>query len=245
MFRSIVKLNQTLFPTSFQRRFVVHETINYPSKCHQFRPDHVDIYKESFTVLGLSENQTSTILASCPEISNVSFCDLQKTIDVLMQCQFGQEDLSALIVKHPYLLCIHPQCINDTYKNLIGMLKKKTVYNIMYNAPRIINEPWPEVEKKFKYLEKEMFVSVSEIAKSGALGYPISYIQERHIFLSRVGVFKQIKPKLKPHLRSNINPQISDILNSSDFVFSTKISGVTLLEFEVFQGLFSLEKDDL
>ncbi|XP_073989763.1 transcription termination factor 4, mitochondrial [Rhodnius prolixus] len=94
--------------------------------------------------------------------------------------------------------------------------------------------------KFINYPEEEFNITKSQIAKSGVLQYTLDFIKKRIEFLIRVGVYKKLQPKKSTH----VNPRLDIIVRTSDKEFSTKVAGVTLLEYEVFQQIFQKEEDD-
>lgn len=93
-----------------------------------------------------------------------------------------------------------------------------------------------------KYLTDIMKVDPTEASKSKVFSHSLDVIKCRHVFLNRLGLFKPKNPKVDPLLPSK-NPKMTNIYDTSDKEFATKICGVTLEEFETFRELFKREKD--
>lgn len=98
------------------------------------------------------------------------------------------------------------------------------------------------VEKKIDYLTKVMKVDETDASKSKVFSHSLDVIKCRHVFLSRLGLFKPRNPKVDP-LQPSKNPKMSHIYDTSDREFAVKTCGVTLEEFDTFRELYKREKE--
>lgn len=87
-----------------------------------------------------------------------------------------------------------------------------------------------------------MKVDETDAAKSKVFSHTLDVIKCRHVFLSRLGLFKPKNPKVDP-LQPSKNPKMAFIYDTSDREFAVKTCGVTLDEFETFRELYKREKD--
>lgn len=81
----------------------------------------------------------------------------------------------------------------------------------------------------------------TDASKSKVFSHSLDVIKCRHVFLSRLGLFKPRSPKADP-LEPSKNPKMTNIYDTSDREFAVKTCGVTLEEFETFQELYKREK---
>lgn len=81
-----------------------------------------------------------------------------------------------------------------------------------------------------------------EFQKCCWFALPLQEIRLRHEFLVRTGAYMTPNPK-KP-LLSKDNPQLKEILESSDKDFATRVGGVSPQEFQVFREMFSRQLAD-
>lgn len=193
-----------------------------------------------FTYYGFKYEDTSTLIKSCPDITRLSEDKLNEILNCWAQCNFGEDRMTSLILKHPNLILIQCKQVQSLHVYLSSKFKKSEVYEIFFSSPQLLKENIDSVNDKLYFLEEEFNITKSQIAKSGVLQYTLDFIKKRIEFLIRVGVYKKLQPKKSTH----VNPRLDIIVRTSDKEFSTKVAGVTLLEYEVFQQIFQKEEDD-
>lgn len=111
------------------------------------------------------------------------------------------------------------------------------------SSPCLIKENESAIEERYQYLTEVMRLEVPEIVKSEVFSKSLEHLKTRHMFLDRLGLFKPRSIRANPDEPSK-NHRLYQIVDSSDKSFATKIARVSLLEWEVFQDLYSKELRD-
>lgn len=118
---------------------------------------------------------------------------------------------------------------------------QKNIFRLVLASPNVITDSDDRTQQKMDYLTNVMRVDETEASKSTVFSYSLEVIQCRHVFLSRLGLFKPKNPKVDS-LQPSKNPKMSNIFDNADRDFAFKTCGVTLEEFETFRELFKREK---
>lgn len=182
------------------------------------------------------------MVAECPEILQMKD---EKLSDILMTwqgCNFGEKLLLSLLSSHPKLLTAEKIDIIKRITMLTQYFEgRRRVGKAIGTAPSIFYENWDIIFEKLDYLNK-LHIDSSEIASTGVLRFDLEHIKIRHEFLLRAGLYKMPTKNYKKSLDRNI--KLHSIVNTSDQVFSSNVAGLTLLEYEVFNDLYSVEKQN-
>lgn len=210
---------------------------------------HPSLWQKTFNFLINQQNfpQESCfqIITSYPQIFTTPLDTTFKQLEAWRACQFGEKRLQDLITKHPALIQ-HGNERHLTHRMafLLGYVtSQRNVWRILMSAPTVILESEKSLEQKFKYLLEVMRVEVSDIVKSDVFKYDLEFIKMRHIFLERLGMYKSKSLKKNKDISNekNSNPKLTQIVDTLDRRFATKVCFVTLEEYEVFQQLLRRE----
>lgn len=157
--------------------------------------------------------------------------------------QLGERDTITLLARFPELLNIqNSNQLNkriETIKKFVG--GGKNVFKVLLNSPEVVSEHTTSIEEKIDYMEKVMKLEPFDVCNSAAFSCDILKLKTRHIFLQRLGLF--IVKKRKDSVENSKNPKLSNITDTSDKRFATKVCHVLLEEYETFQDLYKRELD--
>lgn len=118
---------------------------------------------------------------------------------------------------------------------------QRNVFLLFLSSPNLITDPDAVTQKKIDYLTNVMKADETDVSKSTVFTRSLDEIKCRHVFLSRLGMFKPRNPKVDK-LEPSKNPKMCYIYDTSDREFAVKTCGVTLEEFETFRELYRREK---
>lgn len=191
---------------------------------------------------GFSPNRFLSMISKYPNVMYKSNDTLQKSMVSWRACQFGEKNVIELLETYPQLLEItdEPELIFKTleFQNYVG--NRKNVWRLYMNSPNIIYDKLKISEAKFNYLQNVMKVDASEIVKSAVFSLNLDVIKCRHIFLERLGSYK-IRSEKENAAEPSRNPNLSQIMDTSEKRFAVKVAFVTLEEFQAFQDLYNRE----
>lgn len=119
---------------------------------------------------------------------------------------------------------------------------EKNIFRLFLSSPNIITDSEAVIQKKIEYLTRIMKVDETDAAKSMVFSHSLDVIKCRHVFLSRLGLFKPKNPKVDP-LQPSSNPKMDYIYSTSNREFAVKTCRVTLEEFETFRELYKREQN--
>uniref|UniRef100_UPI00398E3A82 transcription termination factor 4, mitochondrial isoform X3 n=1 Tax=Pristiophorus japonicus TaxID=55135 RepID=UPI00398E3A82 len=193
------------------------------------------------TVLGLNPSSTIKVLVKCPELLGVKDHQLQSRIDNLRKHGLGEGSLQRVLVHCPQILNLSAKQVNNT----VRFFKDKCVFTgqhvteILRTSPNVLFEKFEELEYKFQYAYFRMGIKQPEIAKSEIFRMSLEELQQRHIFLERLGLYQTPDKKGQTQI---INPKLKDILTTSTDYFLAKVAMSTWEEFDVFKKLLSREE---
>ena len=111
------------------------------------------------------------------------------------------------------------------------------------NSPNVAFDNVNLLQKKIDYLKRVMKVDQSEATKSNIFSTSMEVIEQRHVFLERLGLYDAKHSKSADDQEPSKNPNLYQIVDTSDKRFATKVAFVTLEEFETFIDLFKKEKN--
>ncbi|XP_068150426.1 LOW QUALITY PROTEIN: transcription termination factor 4, mitochondrial [Drosophila tropicalis] len=201
---------------------------------------------ETFHNHGLDTINFLRIVTGNPAILKRSPQRIVDSIEIWRACQFGEYWLHLLLTKYPQLLDVGGDG-TDAHQLLshIAYLKSrvttnKNVWKLLMNSPNILAQSEKSLEEKLDYIIDVMRIEVPEIVKSSALALGIDELRCRHMFLTRLGLFKPRALKADPNEPST-NNKLYQITDTSEKTFATKICHITLPEYEVFKELFARE----
>lgn len=122
------------------------------------------------------------------------------------------------------------------------MNNDKNVFKVLLNSPNVAFDNVNLIEKKVNYLKNTMKVDQSEATKSKVFSVSLEVLEQRHVFLERLGLYDAKNSKREDHQEPSKNPNLYQIVDTSDKRFATKVAFVTLDEFETFIDLYKKEK---
>jgi hypothetical protein len=224
---------------SFIRKSYSTGNVTIKEEVAKSRPE----LRDKLVEFGIGREEVERMMERWPELTRQDVNRLEGVLEAWQQCQFGEENQVRLLATHPNLLSLSPTQVENTIVKLSSRFNNKYVYKIVYNAPDVMFEDWDMFEDKLDYLLNTVRASKTEIVNSGALGHPLPHLKQRLTFLCRAGAYTIPKPKTLPQEMPR-NPKLDVIVNSSDKYLATKVAGLTLFEYEVFQQLYSTVEGD-
>lgn len=200
---------------------------------------------QTFVDQGFQTSNFIKIIVQRPELLRRPPEKLIESLECLRETQFGDKNIFALIEQHPEML---------EYTDVRGLRKRfayirayaqttKNVFRLFISSPNILTDREAETGKKIQYFERVMNVDATDVAKSKVFSHSLDVIKCRHVFLTRLGLFKPKSPKADP-LEPSKNPTMHLIYDTSDRDFAIKTCNITLDEFETFQELYRRELDE-
>lgn len=193
---------------------------------------------------GFSSQKFTYMISQNPKLLTIPHEKLFASISNWRALQFGERDTVKLLEQYPELLHLsHTNDLNkkiDCIKDFIG--GGNNLFKLLFNSPSVLSQNLPTLNEKIDYLRNIMKVEPADVFNSDALSNEIITIKTRHIFLKRLGLY--VVKKKNETAEMSKNPKLSQITDTSDKRFATKVCHVTLEEFETFQELYQEELDD-
>lgn len=157
-------------------------------------------------------------------------------------CLHKNDLVRNLIISYPALLSLQKHEIESKFYHLRAVIgSPKFVSNLLMKCPQIMFQRLSQLQEVSDYISEEMVVrNAAEYYKSVALGCSFKEIKTRHVFLVRCGKYKTPNLKQSDKIPTG-NPSLSDIYDSSEEEFATRVAGLTLEEYVVFQAMFETE----
>lgn len=206
--------------------------------------DH-GLWKRTFCALanqGFTPDGFVNIISQQPSLLTRQPDQIVQTVECWRSTQFGDHRVLELLERYPELfdfrderMLLHRLAFLKLY-----VATAKNVWRLFMNSPNTITERETSLEAKIEYLQNTMRAEVSDVVKSSVFSHQLDSIRTRHTFLDRLGLFKPRSPKADPK-DPNRNPRMHQIFDTSDKEFASKVCGVSLEEWEVFQALFAKE----
>lgn len=165
-----------------------------------------------------------------------------KRIEIWRGCQFGGRLAHELIKQCPELLDFDDEeYVRGRVADLtVYAATKKNVWRLLMASPNLLIDNLPIFTAKCNYLDGIMKVDVTDAVKSGVFAYSLRRIRTRHMFMVRLGIYKE-RTKHYNEMDTDKNPRMRRIMDSSDEKFAKKVCGVSLLEYETFVELYRRE----
>ncbi|KAJ8897153.1 hypothetical protein PR048_002499 [Dryococelus australis] len=193
---------------------------------------------------GLNCEDGLAMLTVDPNFLTLNPSKFSETIELWRNCQLGEENMKRLLMSNYSFLQISMSEIAKRIPLLTHLCgTKRNLCNLLQNCPLVLTENWTAVQNKIEYLQTVMKFENVRIVKSMALNQSLDTIRKRHVFLERCGRYIAPDPKVDP-LVANKNPSLSNITDTSDKYFATKVASLSLEEYEVFCELFTEELDE-
>lgn len=159
--------------------------------------------------------------------------------------QFGYRRVLELLEQYPELFEFRDE---RQLGQRLALLKPyagtaKNIWRLLMNAPNLLTDAETLIEARIEYVSRRMRAELPDAVKSCVFAHSMESIRTRHTFLDRLGVFKLRSLKVNPLLdqANNRNPRMHAIFDTEDKEFATKVGGVQVEEWEVFQKLFAAE----
>lgn len=183
-------------------------------------------------------------MAHNPKLLNKTPEVLHNSIECWRSFQFGEKNVISLLENYPELMSIQnaAELVKrfDALKNYVNF--DKNVYKVLMCSPNVAFDNVNVIEKKVNYLKNVMKLDQSEATKSKVFSVSLEVLEQRHVFLERLGLYDSKNSKKEGDQEPSKNPNLYQIVDTSDKRFATKVAFVTLDEFETFIDLFKKEK---
>lgn len=204
-----------------------------------------DTWKKILDVLithGFSAMNVVDMAIRHPNLLKSSPQKLLQTWNTWAEILNQRSSARSLVMEHPVFLSLSKGDIISRCEQLRAVTGSyKFVANILSRCPQIMFQSLSELEQVTDYISTKMVVrNVAEYYNSTALGCTLEEVKTRHEFLVRCG--KYVTPNLKQSEKVPTgNASLTEIFDTSEEEFATRIAGVTLEEFVVFQTMYEEE----
>jgi len=193
---------------------------------------------------GFKSEKFAYMVSQYPKLLTTPEVHLVNSLSSWRSFQFGERNTILLIEQFPELLQI--QNSTDLVKK-VNTIKEfvgggSNVFKALLNSPSAVTQSLPSLNEKIDYLKTVMKVEPVEVYNSEALSSDIMMLKTRHNFLKRLGLYVPMTKKDPNEISKN--PKLSQITDTSDKRFATKVCHVTLDEFETFQEIYQRELDE-
>lgn len=175
-------------------------------------------------------------LADIPEIINT-------TMHQLRDLGFSDKNLSRLVQKSPRILLANSKNLRYTMSRLKGLFTRSDALKVAASCPVVFSQTWKETNETFDYAFFTMGYSQPQIVQSEVLACPLQKLQDRHIFLDRLGFF--FKVKKKEDQRLNPNPPLKFIVNASDSNFASTYGDLSEEEYSTYLAMRDTEREEM
>lgn len=205
-------------------------------------PDAWHTLLDSMLKFGCSPTSVVYMALKYPKILKMPPERLQNAWTNWLGCFHQNDPVRNLIISYPMLLSLNKHEIDSKFSHLRAVIgSNKFVAALLMKSPQIMFQRLSDLQKVSDYISEEMIVrNAADYYKSVALGCTFEEILTRHIFLVRCGKYRT--PDLKQNEKIPTgNPSLSEMYDTSEEEFATKIAGLTLEEFVVFQAMFETE----
>lgn len=191
---------------------------------------------------GFSKSQFRNIITGFPAIVQRNPTKVVDSLECWRTTQFGDKNLFQLIDEHPQLLNF---CNENHLRTKIAHLRqyastRNNVWRMFMYSPNVLTDSTDVIDEKIKYFDENMRADMTDVTKSTAFARDLDWIETRHVFLVRLGLYRKRSLKADP-LEPNKNPRMHRIMDSSDEQFAAKVCTVSLEEFETFKLLYERE----
>ena len=180
--------------------------------------------------------ENSRSLSQLPTIVDDSLIQLRSS-NIL-----PEKSLKIVLLKNPLILV---QSISDViliHNELKQLFTKEHASYVIKKSPNVLIDSWDETSKKFDYAYFEMAYHQKDIVNSHLFSHSFEHIENRHLFITCSGHFKQLKEVVEPHL--NVNPSLKDVVDSPLPKF-VKMCGVKdVNEFYAFENIREVEREN-
>lgn len=191
---------------------------------------------------GFSKGQFRNIVTAYPAIVQRNPAKIVDSLECWRTTQFGDKNLFQLIDEHPQLLDFNNE--NHLRVKMAHLRQyagtRNNVWRMFMYSPNVLTDTPEEINAKIKYFDEEMRADMTDVTKSTAFAHELDWIEMRHVFLVRLGLYTKRSLKSDP-LEPNKNPRMHRIVDSGDEQFAAKVCGVSLEEFETFKLLYERE----
>lgn len=192
-----------------------------------------------FQETGFTMYQTILCLSRNPSIFKISQQDLLYKLETVRQIGVKGDKLPTMVYKSPEILTnATNEQIRVSANNLKSFFTTEQVIELLTYHPEVIFQNFDEMEEKYEYIYFNMGLESDKFRKSVRwVATPIEYIEMRHEILARTGAY--IRPNPKKPMLSKDNPNLSDIFDTNEYTFATKVAGISVEEYQVFREMFN------
>lgn len=193
---------------------------------------------------GLDEKVVGECLAqNCPKLFEIEPKELESNLHNLHSVYGYPYSSLEYLLKKPEVQLLSFK--TEHFDNIVSRILSNTMFtssdikNLLSRSPNVFIDDVVETIDKVNYLYYEMGqVDEQAVANSGVMRFPLKHFHDRHIFLSRRGLFLKID---RHNTQKKVNPSLGSILNSSVEKFCSSIAKCSVNEFEVFKKIFEHE----
>lgn len=163
--------------------------------------------------------------------------------------QFGDRRVAELLVEYPQLFAAGRA--ERELGERVAVLRAyagtaRNVWRLLMNAPNLLGDAQPVVEARCEYVRTRMRAEVSDVVKSRLMAHPLRAVRTRHVFAERLGVYRPRSLRVSGaqlEAANQRNPRMHAMYDTEAREFATKVCGVRLEEWEVFERLYAVELD--
>lgn len=196
--------------------------------------------------LGFNEHKFTQMILKHPVLLSRPKEKIENSLNNWLFLNLGKKTTIQLLERYPELLELKDfHHLNENLNIVKNFVGQKHGYKILRNSPNLVTDSSKSINEKVNYLRNEMKIDPVEVYKSDVFSIDITTLKTRHLFLERLGMWFG-KKKRDERVTSEIkkNPKLSQISDSSDKRFATKICHVTLEEYEAFKDMIKEELDN-
>ena len=206
--------------------------------------DNCKVVKIFSSNYGLDEKFVDECLTqNCPKLFKIEPKELESNLNNLHSVYGYPYSSLEYLLKKPEVQLLSFKA--DHFDNIVSRILSNTMFissdikNLLSRSPNVFVDDVVETIDKVNYLYYEMGqVDEQAVANSGVMRFPLKHFHDRHIFLSRRGLFLKID---RHNTQKKVNPDLSSIINSSDEKFCSSIAKCSVNEFEVFKKVLEHE----
>ncbi|XP_039084433.1 transcription termination factor 4, mitochondrial [Hyaena hyaena] len=194
-------------------------------------------------LLGLNPEPVYVAVKKSPELLKLPMMHVRKRSSYLRKLGLGEGKLKTVLLCCPEIFTMPQRDIDG----IVGVLREKCLFTvqqvtrILHRCPYVLQEDPGELEYKFQYAYFRMGVKHADVVRTDFLRYSVTRIQQRHVFLERLGRYQT--PDKKGQTRVP-NPLLKDILRVSEAEFLARTAYSSAAEFDVFKKLFAREEEE-
>lgn len=171
---------------------------------------------------------------------------LNQRLEIWRSLQFGDIKMTYLLSEQPELFDIeHAKSVMSkvsVIQTLIGQ-NDNNLYKLLVASPYVLTRTVQELTEMAMFIGRTLKIQdKSEIYKSSVMSKELKFLKTRYTFLNRLGLYN-VKRIVKP-TDINKNPKLTNLVDTDDKRFATKVAYVTHEEYDIFKELYERELED-